>query len=530
MNQPVYLKPWLKEWSWGIKIAIFIILISSVFQFAMLGLSQNFVVSYLGAQPEDITFSIQLTYVGIITMLPIQIRFIKRFELRHYLILVILSGAVLSFAGLHTTNIVAFFIIRFLEGLVVCMLSTSMLVLMGPYLKIESRQVVSSTIFYGTVLSSSTLVGVVAAQVSLNSDFKNLYNYMLLLQLTALVIVITGFRANSGMRKYPLYQIDWVGAVFLATFGAGLAYTILYGSKYYWYTDPRIVSSTAITLTAAVLFIYRELTVKRPMLNLSVFKSYKFWAGIILLGLYYGMKESINLIYGYTAGVLEWSAPQVISLALCSVTGLISTMILTARILIRKKNLLGFVIAGFTMLLVYHLWMYFIFTPDLAFQDLLLPVFFQGVASGLLFVPIMAFILSNIPAPAFLTGLTVAACTRFTSLINASAGFYNIELYFNQLFKESLLSHVTNLDDESTARLDDYKAFYQSTGFSADQAAAQANTDLARDVGLQSELLTFRATFLFIASIITIILAIAITVYLVKKYYIRKSGAVKLSV
>jgi DHA2 family multidrug resistance protein len=529
MNQPIYLKPWLREWNWGVKIAIFIVLISSVFQFAMLALSQNYVVSYLGAQSEDVTFSIQLTYVGIITMLPVQIRFIRRFELRHYLILVILSGVTLSFSGLHTTSIVGFFIIRFLEGLVVCMLSTSMLVLMGPFLKMESRQIMSSTIFYGTVLSSSALVGVVAAQVSLNSDFKNLYNYILLLQLTALVIVLTGFRANSGMRKYPLYQVDWVGAIFLATTGIGLAYTLLYGSKYYWFTDYRIVTSAAVTLTAFIFFIYRELTVKRPMLDLRVFKSYKFWLGIMLLALYYGMKESVNLIYGYTAGVLGWSAPQVISLALCSVAGLISTMIITARILIRKRSLLGFVIAGFTMLLIYHLWMYSIFTPDLAFTDLLLPVFFQGVASGLLFVPIMVFILNAIPATSFLTALTVAAATRCLSLINASAGFYNIELHYNQLFKESLLSHVTNLDDETIARLNDYQAFYRSNGLSVDQAAKQANFDLARDVSLQSELLTFRATFLVLAVIITIVIAIATTVYLFKKYHIKKDDVIALS-
>ena len=206
-------------------------------------------------------------------------------------------------------------------------------------------------------------------------------------------------------------------------------------------------------------------------------------------------------------------------LGLCNVAGIIIFMILTARILIRKKDaIIYFLLAGFSMSLLYHLWMYFIFTPDLSFDDLILPMFFQGAASGILFVPIMIFTLTAVPATTGFSGLVIAAFTRFSSLLNASAGFYNLQLYFNQLYKESFLLHITNIDDQTNERLNGFKQMFLSKGFSAEQAAAGANSSLAKVLGMQSQLLTNRATFLFIAAVITGIVVLILTSLAIKTF------------
>jgi DHA2 family multidrug resistance protein len=529
MNAPTYLKPWLSNWNWGIKITLFFILLSAVMQFVTFALSQTYVVSYLGAQPEDVTFSIQICYVGILTALPIQVRLIRYFEMKYYLICILVTGILLSIACLYINDVILFFIIRFFQGVIVCCIAGSMLTLIASFLQLENRQVVSSSIFYGTVLSSGVLIAVVAAQVSLNSDFRNIYNYLILFQVISLSMILIGFSSKSNIRPYPLYQIDWAAASFFIVAAAGLAYTIVYGSKYYWFTDKRIILSCIITVTGMVLYIYRCLIIKRPLISLSVFKYRNFCLGLIMLALYYGMKESINIIFAYTGNVLQWSTPQLVELALCNIAGLIIFMLISAAIMVRKKNtILGFVITGFSMLLLYHVWMYFLFTPDLSFQDLILPMFFQGAASGLLFVPIMIFTLTSIPPTTGVTGLAIAACTRFTSLLNASAGFYNLQLYYNQLYRESFLSHLTNVDDATTDRLNGFKQLFQSKGYSADQANVLANISLSKVLSVQGQLLTNRAVFLFIAVMAATILAIALIIYLYKNFY--KSSQLSVSV
>jgi len=514
MIQPTYLKPWLANWSWGTRIALFLVLLSSIVEFVAFALSQNYVISYLGAQPEDVSFSIQICYVGILAALPFQPRFLRWFEMKYYLLAVMVFGIALSIACIYTTDIIAFFIIRFFQGMVVCAVAASMLTLIPAFLELAYRQAVSSSIFYGTVLSSSVLIGVIASQVSLNSNFTGIYNYLILFQLLALSIVILGFSPKSNINRYPLYQVDWTGFVFFVCAAAGLAYVMVYGSKYYWFYDQRILNAALISLGGLALYIYRSLTLKRPLLDFRVFLYPKFWIGLSLVGLYYGMKESINIVFGYTASVLQWSTPQVIELGLVNVAGLIIFLVVSAVILIRKKNaILGFLISGFSVSLCYHLWMYLIFTPDLSFRDLLAPMFLQGAASGLLFVPIMMFVLTSVPPSTGITGLAVAACTRFFSLLNAGAGFYNLQLYYSQLYKESFLAHITDVDANAAERLGGFRQLFLSRGFSPDQAAGMANASLTKGLTIQVQLLSSRATFLVIAELTGVILVITIAVY-----------------
>jgi DHA2 family multidrug resistance protein len=242
----------------------------------------------------------------------------------------------------------------------------------------EAKQPIGSSVFYGSVLSSSVFIGIVAANVETSTNFKEIYSYLVLYLVFVLILVLVGFNNKSGIRRYPLYQIDWIGACFFAVSAAAFAYTMIYGSKYYWFTDHRIKTSALIAAFGAVFYIYRELTVKRPGIDLSVFKYRKFWAGLLLLALYYGMKESINLIFAYTANVVQWSPVQIMLLGLANVAGLITFIIITAQILARHKGtIFRFFTAGFCMMLLYHLWMYFIFTPDLSYGDLMFPMFFQ---------------------------------------------------------------------------------------------------------------------------------------------------------
>jgi len=520
MNPQLHLKPWLANWSLGLRIALFLILLSGIVQFVAFSLNQAYILSYFGAQPEDITFSIQLTYVGILTMLPILFRFVRYFEMKIILVVMLMFAIVLCIASLMTTDLIIFFIIRFFQGIVVCGIAGCVLLEIPVYIDTPAfKQAFSSSVFYGTVLSSSVLIGLVAANVELSTNFIEVYSYLALFLVFILLLVLLGFRNNTSMRRYPLYQIDWIGACFFVLAAICLAYTIVYGSKYYWFTDPRIRVSALLCITGALLFVWRELTVKRPGLDLSVFKYPKFWAGILLLASYYGMKESINLIFGYAANILQWSPVDVMYLGLANVTGIVVFMIITAQLLARRMvTVPGFIVAGFCMMLLYHLWMYFIFTPDLAYEDLMLPVFFQGASSGILFVPIMLLMLSSVPPTTGIAGIVIAADVRFISLLNASAGFYNLQLKYNQLYKEGFLRHLTNTDEQTMERVDGFRRLYQSKGFPPDQAAALVNSSLAKSVSVQSQLLTNRAAFFYISIIIIVMLSAMIITYLISLY------------
>jgi len=143
--------------------------------------------------------------------------------------------------------------------------------------------------------------------------------------------------------------------------------------------------------------------------------------------------------------------------------------------------------------------MWQVMTPDLSFTNLLFPIFIQGASSGLLFVPIIIYILTSAPGFSGTSGIVLAACTRFTATLQSIAGLYNLQLYHNQYFKEGFLSYLTPENPNTTNRLNTYQSLYTSKGFSAEQGSYIAKTVIWQNLGQQSQLLTNRAVFMTFA-------------------------------
>jgi DHA2 family multidrug resistance protein len=496
----VYFKDWITVWHWGVRIALFMILVSGLVQLGMFVLTQSYMIAYLGAQPEDISFAVLSTYAGIITMLPVQFRFFKYFQTRSYLLTNLMLCIILNFVCLHCQDITVFLVVRFVQGLVTGNVIVFGLLLVFTRIPSERVQTIAPAVFYGTLLSNAALIGLVAGVVVESADWKVTYYYLIVFQLLTLIITLLMLKPKTVHKRYPLYQIDWAGMVIFAFSALSAAYTIVYGSKYYWFADPRIRYSTTAAVVGSFLFLYRQSIVKRPVVHLSVFKSRNFVMGVCLLAIYYGGKDSVNLIYNYAGGQLKWSTLQVIILSLCNIIGMVGLLVFAIRLMLAKKvTTRVLLIIGFALLGAFNMWMSFLLTPDLSFTDLLLPVFVQGAASGLLFVPIMIYVLSSAPGYSGATGMIIAACTRFSATANSFAGFYNLQLYFNQYFKEGFLGYLASDNQNTIVRLNAYRSLYTSKGFTAEQASGLANAAVWQNLTQQSQLLTNRAIFMTFA-------------------------------
>jgi DHA2 family multidrug resistance protein len=509
----VYFKDWITGWHWGVRIALFLILVSGLVQLGMFVLTQSYMVAYLGAQPEDISFAVLSTYAGIITVLPLQFRLFKYFQTQSVLSVSLMLAIILNCACLHCQNVNLFLVIRFLQGIVASNVIVFGLLLVFSRLPSDRAKTIAPAVFYGTLLSNTVLIAFVAGIVVESADWKITYYYLIMFQLLMLMMTLLMLKRSSAHKRYPLYQIDWGGMVIFAFSALALAYTIVYGSKYYWFADPRIRYSIIATMIGASIFLYRQSILKRPVIHLSVFKSRNFVIGVCLLAIYYGSKDSVNLIYNYAGGLLRWSTLQVIILGLCNVAGLVCLLVLSIRLMLANKvSIKLLLVTGFGLLGAFNMWMSFLMTPDLSFTDLLIPVFVQGAASGLLFVPIMIYVLSSAPGYTGVSGMFVAACTRFSATANSSAGFYNLQLYFNQYFKEGFLVYLTPENQNMAVRLNAYRTLYASKGFTSEQASGLANTAVWQTLSQQSQLLTNRAIFMTFA---VALLALAILILII---------------
>jgi len=518
--KPVYFKDWITGWHWGIRIALFLLLLSSLSQLGMFVLTQNYMVGYLGAQPEDISFAVMATYAGIITVIPLQFRFFRYFQARSYLILSLLLAICLNALCIYCRDINLFLVIRFFQGILTGNVLVFTLLLIFTRLPAEKVKTIAPAVFYGTILSNTVLIGLVAGIVVESSDWKVSYDYLIMFQLLMVLIILLMLKQSSGHKAYPLYQIDWSGMVIFAFTALASAYTIIYGSKYYWFADKRICYSTLATITGALMFLYRQHIVKRPMVHLKAFKLRSFVIGICLLAIYYGSKDSINLIYNYATGILKWSTLEVIELGLCNIVAMVGMLVISIQLLLAKRVRLKMLfITGFGLMGAVNMWMSFLLTPDLSFADLLAPIFIQGAASGLLFVPLMIYVLSSAPADTGATGLVLAACTRFTATLNSFAGFYNLQLYLSQRFKERFLGYLSPESRNMAERLSFYRGLYITKGFTADQASALANAAIWQNLNQQSQLLGNRDIFMLFGMVLIGIALLIIFIPSIGKSY-----------
>lgn len=523
MESPTYFKPYFADNKISILLLLLCILFTSLAQFASFALIQNYVIGAFGAQPEEISLSLQITYLGILVGLPLQFRFQRYFNTKVYLLTALSCGVIINYCSIATTDIYIFTFLRFLQGLVTAIIAGNMLIILFSILPKEKSMILGSSIFYGFVLISGVIIGVAAAWVTLRTDWKAIYYFLIALQFFSIIICLLLFKSKNIHKAYPLYQLDIVGTILFGWFAFALTYTMIYGPKLYWLESKFIKISIFLGLLSFIMLIYRQLIIKRSYLHLHVFKYKKFIMGILLLSIFYGTKDSINLVYTYAGGILGWHTSDIIKLGFYNVLGvLMGTGIAVVVIIKNKCNISKLIFTGFCVLLLYHILIFNSMIPSLAFNDLIVPISLQGLASGLLFVPIIIFSLSTLPEFTGITGIIICAYVRFVATLNGIAGYFTLQLYYNQLYKNSFLGHFTGIDFEVAQRTSTYRNLLDSKGYYGQENTVLVNSLISKSIGLQSQLLTNKAIFFNIGVLITIVIMLLLIYIIINKINARK--------
>lgn len=518
MDKNIYFKEWIHNWNWGMRTALFLILMFTIIQFSLFSLTQNYVVSYFGAQPEDVTFSIQVTYVSLLLTLPLQIRLLNYFNTKKYLISTLLAGIILNLLSMKTTEIEVFILLRFLQGIIISFIAGGMLTFIFSRLHEKKKLAVGYSVFYGTLLGSSVVAGAPSAWIIDNTDWKMIYYVVILFQIISIIIVFLIFKSEREHKKYPLHQIDWKAYVVLGLGMLAVAYCMVYGPKHYWFEDKSIVYSFFLGIFFISLFVLRQINSKRPIIHFSIFKSKKFLMGLIFLAFFYGLKDTINLVYNYVSVINQWSNYEYIKLALVNILGMALTMYLASQLIAKQKFPIHFfLILGFGLMLGFNYWMYEIISPGLDFSDLVIPIFLQGASSGMLFVPIATFILSSVPVHTGISGSLVGGTVRFFTTLNSFAGYYTLQLFYNQHYKEQFLSHLTPYDLNYIERNSDAIQSFISKGFTSQESVSLANSSMLKSVSTQTQLLTNQTIFLGVSYALVAIIFIVLVHFICRK-------------
>jgi DHA2 family multidrug resistance protein len=204
-------------------------------------------------------------------------------------------------------------------------------------------------------------------------------------------------------------RMDAIGLGLLALWLGALQIVLDKGQEDDWFGAVWIRWATVILLVTLAAFIFRQLTIRNPLVNLRVFTNRNFALGCILIGLFggviYGLVTLLPLFYqtlmGYTAAAAGLAvAPRGVGAVLIMPV----IAILTGRLDNRWLIATGFGVFGFTALAFGHV------TLEMSQWSMLWPIVISGMASGMIFVPLS----------------TTAMGTLKNEQIGNASGLYNL--------------------------------------------------------------------------------------------------------
>lgn len=197
-------------------------------------------------------------------------------------------------------------------------------------------------------------------------------------------------------RLEMLKGFDLAGIVLVAVFLGSLQFVLEEGPGDDWFDEPRIVLFSAVAAAAAVGFVWRELTVAHPVVDIKAFADRNFAVGCLysfIIGI--GLYGSVYVIPLFLGRVRGFSALEIgITMMVVGLFQFLSAPM--AGALARKLDLRVMLAAGLTLFGT-GMWLNAHLTSEWGYWEMFLPQAIRGLSLMLCFVPINTVALGHLP-------------------------------------------------------------------------------------------------------------------------------------
>jgi len=250
-------------------------------------------------------------------------------------------------------------------------------------------------------------MGVVVAPIigpTLGGWITDSYSWRWIFYINLPLGVLALFMVNLFVEDPPYIRanlrrrIDYAGFMAMALWLGSLQLILDKGQEDDWFAATWICATTALSLVAMAAFIWRELAVADPIVNLRVFKNRNFSAGTLITAVYgvilYGVTAMLPLFLQTLLGY-----PALQSGLAVSPRGLGSfiSMFVVGRLVsvVDNRVLLafGFIILAISAAMLGHI------NLEIAMTSVAWPNVINGFATGFIFVPLTTMAMGTLRKP-----------------------------------------------------------------------------------------------------------------------------------
>ncbi len=347
----------------------------------------------LRANVNQVSWILTSYMLAMVIVTPMTGLLVERFGQRRLMIGSV-AGFVLSsaMAG-QSHSIIEMVIWRFLQGaLGASMVPVGQSILVSSYPP-ERRGVAMATLGMGIMLGP-VLGPILGGYLTDDASWRWCFYVNVPIGLMALLLLIR-FVPEAGQSDRPR-PIDWLGFTAMA-FGLGCVQVVLsLGDQDDWFGSQKIVTLSVFAVASIVLFVWRSLTIDRPIVNLRLLKNRALALGSVGIGLFglalYGVMVILPIFLqehmGYeaqTAGLVM--APQGL--------GAMVSMWFAGRLLNRHVNPRILAISGIALGTLGS-WFTLSYNLHISSGWIIWPGVLRGLGLGLISIPLFTIAFSTL--------------------------------------------------------------------------------------------------------------------------------------
>ncbi len=482
---PIF-KSWAPEWM--VKLILFLLILPSIVLFFLPLANINAAAGYYGSEPADMQFAVALFYAGYAGFYSLERRFFTYLAAKEYFILFTFLQLLTSFACFRTHEVYVLFPLRFIQGMLFACTVNLSLALMFTRLRSERAREVSFSIFFGLLLCAIPFNNFVTADLIDAFDYNIVYKTALFAYMPCLVLLVLTMNKVRLNVRFPLYKLDWQSFCLYSIVLSLIGYVMIYGQEYYWLEDRRIRYGVVAIAGLSALAALRQQAMKRPYIDLRIFRFRNFKVGLLVLFVMYICRFASGITNSFFATVLRFDPMHVSYINLLNLSGLIAGVFIACCMILQKKRIRHIWLPGFLLLLAFHIRMYFLFDVQADEHNYFIPLFIQGLGVGLIMVPTIVYTISSVPPALGPSAAAVCLAVRYLGFC-VSIGLINyFELFGKSRHYNAFQDHLSTIDPMARQFLHKRSAYLAAKGLPHRQAAKAADKLLTGKINAQGQL------------------------------------------
>lgn len=479
-------------WKWMIALTASLGAVLEVIDTSIVNVALNEMQGTLGATLSEIGWVVTGYAVANVIMIPLSAWLGDYFGKKNYFIFCLIGFTLASIlCGLsHTLDMLI--ISRVLQGLAGGGLLAKAQSILFETFKKEEQGLAQAVFGLGVMIGPAlgpTLGGYLTDTIGWRwIFFINIPFGILAVIMAAIFFIPDKIKANFDRR------VDWWGIGLLAIGLAAFQTMLEEGQQDDWFASRFIVTMAVLSVVGLSLFVWRELSIDYPAVNLRVLKYRSLAAGSVfsmILGL--GLYGALFAIPVFAQTILHYTAMQTGLLLLPSAIASAFFMIISGQ---ASKHLdARWVIAFGAIVLAVTMFYLAGINPDSNEQSLYWPLIWRGIGTVFMFLPLTMATIAPIPKE------DIPAATGFFNLTRQIGGSVGIAILTTMLaqrenFHRSVLTeHVSFYDPMVRARLTGMAHAFQARGMDAVSAKEKALGALDGMVNMHAAVLSYGDIF-----------------------------------